>query len=159
MGLFNDVAKKVGTVAGEAGTKAKDLANITKLSASVGAKEKEIEKLGIDEEIKKYFRFCLAIKLCEQPDTIFSHEEAKNIFIKIERELAHSFKVPARYFFVNFRTVTRRFLGMCKRSLKYRKIPRRGHLNRLIASIEKESEITQTEKCDNLVINGYPLPE
>ena len=38
MGLFNDVAKKVGTVAGEAGTKAKDLANITKLSASVGAK-------------------------------------------------------------------------------------------------------------------------
>ena len=46
MGLFNDVAKKVGTVAGEAGTKAKDLANITKLSASVGAKEKEIENIG-----------------------------------------------------------------------------------------------------------------
>ena len=48
MGLFNDVAKKVGTVAGEAGTKAKDLANITKLSASVCAKEKEIEKLYIN---------------------------------------------------------------------------------------------------------------
>lgn len=48
MGLFNDVAKKVGTVAGEAGTKAKDLANITKLSVSVGAKEKEIEKLYIN---------------------------------------------------------------------------------------------------------------
>ena len=47
MRLFNDVAKKVGTVAGEAGTKAKDLANITKLSVSVGAKEKEIEKLYI----------------------------------------------------------------------------------------------------------------
>lgn len=122
-------------------------------------REKEIEKLGIDEEIKKYFRFCLAIKLCEQPDTAFSAEEAKNIFIKIEKELAHSFKVPARYFFVNFRAVTRRFLGMCKRSLKYRKIPRRGHLSRLIARIEKESEITQTEKCDNLIINGYPLPE
>lgn len=122
-------------------------------------REKEIEKLGIDEKIKSYFRFCLAIKLCEQPDKVFSAEEAKNMFIKIERELAHSFEIPARYFFVNFRTVMRRFLGMCKRSLKYRKIPRRGHLNRLMSSIEKETEITQTEKYDNLVINGYPLPE
>lgn len=45
MGLFDNVAKKVGTVAGEAGSKAKDLAGLAKLSAEVGSKEKEIEKI------------------------------------------------------------------------------------------------------------------
>jgi len=44
MGLFDNVAKKVGTVAGEAGSKAKDLAGLAKLSAEVSSKEKEIEK-------------------------------------------------------------------------------------------------------------------
>ncbi len=45
MGLFDNVAKKVGTVAGEAGSKAKDLAGLAKLSAEVSSKEKEIEKV------------------------------------------------------------------------------------------------------------------
>lgn len=44
MGLFDNVAKKVGTVAGEAGSKAKDLAGLAKLSAEVSSIEKEIEK-------------------------------------------------------------------------------------------------------------------
>ncbi|MEA4973411.1 MAG: hypothetical protein VB119_09585 [Candidatus Metalachnospira sp.] len=44
MGLFDNVAKKVGTVAGEAGSKAKDLAGLAKLSAEVGSKERDIEK-------------------------------------------------------------------------------------------------------------------
>ena len=52
MGLFDDVAKKVGSVAGEAGSKAKDVAGIAKLSAEIGAKEKDIDKIFI--EIGKY---------------------------------------------------------------------------------------------------------
>lgn len=44
MGLFDNVAKKVGTVAGEAGSKAKDLAGLAKLSAEVSSKERDIEK-------------------------------------------------------------------------------------------------------------------
>lgn len=122
-------------------------------------REREIEKLDIDEKLKSYFRFCLAIKLCEEPEEFFSPEEAKEIFLKTEKELALSFKVPFKYVFINFKAVTRRFLGICKRSIKYRHLPKKGHLNRLIESIEKENEITETEKLDNLVINGYPLPD
>lgn len=44
MGIFDDVAKKVGTVAGEAGSKAKDLAGLAKLSAEIGSKERAVEK-------------------------------------------------------------------------------------------------------------------
>ena len=48
MGLFDDVAKKVGSVASEAGSKAKDVAGIAKLSAEIGAKEKDIDKIFIE---------------------------------------------------------------------------------------------------------------
>ena len=44
MGIFDDITKKVGTVAGEAGSKAKDLAGLAKLSAEIGSKERAIEK-------------------------------------------------------------------------------------------------------------------
>ena len=45
MGFLDDMAKKVGSVATEAGSKAKDVAGIAKLSAEIGSKEREIEKI------------------------------------------------------------------------------------------------------------------
>lgn len=119
-------------------------------------REKEIERLDIDAEMKRYFRFCLAVKLGEEPETSFTSDEAKAMFLKIESALAASFRVPARYIFVNFKAVVRRFLGMCKRAIRYRHIPSAGHLSRLLESVRNETAITKTEKLDNLVINGYP---
>ena len=121
-------------------------------------REKEIERLDVEEKLKNYFRFCLAVKLGEEPAETFSADEAKKMFLEIERQLQKSFRVPVKYVFINFKAVSRRLLGMLKRSIKYRHIPSHGHLNRLLKSIENEAEITQTQKLDNLVINGYPLP-
>ncbi|MDD5944375.1 MAG: hypothetical protein PUD43_01470 [Clostridia bacterium] len=54
MGFLDDMAKKVGTVAGEAGNKAKDVAGIAKLSAEIGSKERDIDKLFIEIGKKVY---------------------------------------------------------------------------------------------------------
>jgi hypothetical protein len=73
MGFLDDVAKKVGAAAGEAGSKAKDVAGIAKLSAEIGSKERETEKL-FAEVGKKAYTQCRDIL----PDDI------KEIFVKID---------------------------------------------------------------------------
>ncbi|MGI6224927.1 MAG: hypothetical protein ACOYJ1_01600 [Peptococcales bacterium] len=45
MAFFKDIGKKIGSAAGATATKAKDLAEITKLNSKISDQEKQIEKL------------------------------------------------------------------------------------------------------------------
>ena len=58
MGFLDDVAKKVGSVANEAAAKTKDVAEIAKISADIGSKEKEIERMytEIGKVVYTYFK-------------------------------------------------------------------------------------------------------
>jgi uncharacterized small protein (DUF1192 family) len=45
MAFFNDLGKKIGTAAGAAADKAKEVAEVTKLNSRISSEEKQIEKL------------------------------------------------------------------------------------------------------------------
>lgn len=119
----------------------------------------QIRRLPVDEKIKAYFEYCLSVKLgTEHPET-YATEEMEDLFISIVRELDKQFRVPLVNMVRNGRHVIRRMLGMCKRAIQYRHLPRRGHLKQLIARFERKEHLTKMDLMDNLVRNGYPTME
>ena len=115
-----------------------------------------IKTLPIDEQIKKYFAYCLSVKLSMECEEKFTIEEMEQQFLTLLKNLSHSFRVPLRNKWINRRVVLRRRLGMVKRALRYRHIPRCGHLKSLIATFEKKVPLTYRQLNNNLIINGYP---
>lgn len=115
-----------------------------------------IKSLPIDEQIKKYFAYCLSVKLSTDSDDAFTIEEMEQQFLALLKNLAQSFRVPTKNMWINHRFVLRRRMGMIKRALRYRHLPRCGHLKSLIASFEKKVPLTYRQVNNNLVINGYP---
>ena len=112
--------------------------------------------LPIQKRIKDYFSFCLSVKLSTDCEFDFSIEEMEEIFISLLKDLYKNFKIPVRNVFINKKFVIRRILGMTKRAIKYRHIPRFNHLPDLIKSYEKEMLLQERQRTNNLVINGYP---
>ena len=78
-------------------------------------------------------------------------------FLSLLKDLSHSFRVPLKNVWRNRRVVMRRRLGMVKRALRYRHLPRCGHLKSLIASFEKKVPLTYRQLNNNLIIDGYPV--
>lgn len=115
-----------------------------------------IKMLPIDEKIKKYFAYCLSVKLSMECEERFTIEEMEQQFLQLLKNLSHSFRVPLKNLWINRRVVLRRRMGMVKRALRYRHIPRCGHLKNLIASFEKQLPLTYRQLNNNLIINGYP---
>ncbi len=115
-----------------------------------------VKSLPIDERTKEYFTYCLSIKLSSECTYTFTIDEMEKLFLSLLKDLSHSFHVPLKNVWRNRRAVLRRRLGMVKRALRYRHLPRFGHLKRLIASFEKELPLTYRQLNDNLIINGYP---
>lgn len=115
-----------------------------------------IKALPIDEKIKKYFAYCLSIKLSTACDTAFTIEEMEQQFLSLLKNLSSSFRVPLGNKWLNRRFVLRRRMGMVKRALRYRHLPRCGHLKSLIVSFEKKLPLTYRQLNNNLIINGYP---
>ncbi len=115
-----------------------------------------IKTLPVDEQIKKYFVYCLSIKLSTACDITFTIEEMEQQFLTLLKNLSRSFRVPLGNKWVNRRFVLRRRMGMVKRSLRYRHLPRCGHLKSLIVSFEKQLPLTYRQLNNNLIINGYP---
>ena len=116
----------------------------------------KVKSLPIDEQIKKYFAYCLSVKLSTESDVTFTIEEMEQQFLALLKNLSQSFRVPLGNKWVNRRFVLRRRMGMVKRALRYRHLPRCGHLNSLIVSFEKKLPLTYRQLNDNLIINGYP---
>ncbi|MBQ7089053.1 MAG: hypothetical protein IJN04_05365 [Clostridia bacterium] len=115
-----------------------------------------IKTLPIDERTKAYFAYCLSIKLSTVCDMTFSIEEMEEQFLSLLKELSRSFRVPLKNLWLNRRVVLRRRMGMIKRALRYRHLPRCGHLKSLIVSFEKKFPLTYRQLNNNLIINGYP---
>lgn len=117
----------------------------------------KIKTLPIDEQIKKYFTYCLSIKLSAECCDTFTIEEMEQQFLALLKNLSQSFRVPLSNKWLNRRFVLRRRMGMVKRVLRYRHLPRCGHLKSLIASFEKQLPLTYRQLNNNLIINGYPI--
>ena len=115
-----------------------------------------VKTLPIEERAKEYFAYCLSIKLSSECAYTFTIEEMEELFLQLLKELSRSFHVPFGNVWRNRRVVLRRRLGMVKRALRYRHLPRCGHLKRLIASFEQKLPLTYRQLSDNLIINGYP---
>ena len=115
-----------------------------------------VKTLPIEQWVKEYFTFCLSIKLSTECDCVFTIDEMEESFLQLLKEFARSFRVPLKNMWRNRRAVLRRRLGMLKRALRYRHVPRCGHLHRLIASFEQKLPLTYRQLNDNLIINGYP---
>lgn len=115
-----------------------------------------VQSLPIDERTKEYFTYCLSIKLSSECAYTFNIDEMEKLFLSLLKDMSHSFHVPLKNVWRNRRAVLRRRLGMVKRALRYRHLPRFGHLKRLIASFEQKLPLTYRQLNDNLIINGYP---
>ena len=115
-----------------------------------------IRQLPIDETVKSYFTYCLSVKLGTDCPYTYTTEEMEHLFISLVRDLNKQFSVPVWNMVINGRYVARRYLGMCKRAIQYRHLPRRGQLKRLVARMAKDEDLTKMDLMDNLVYNGYP---
>ena len=115
-----------------------------------------VQTLPVDDRLKAYFAYCLSIKLSTDCDVTFTIEEMEEQFLCLLNDLSHSFRVPLKNLWLNRRVVLRRRLGMVKRALRYRRLPRHGHLKSLITSFEKKLPLTYRQLNNNLIINGYP---
>lgn len=115
-----------------------------------------VKTLSIDDRLKAYFTYCLSIKLCIDSDEDFTIDEMEALFLALLKELSRSFRVPLKNLWLNRRVVLRRRMGMVKRALRYRHMPRAGHLKSLIVTFEKKLPLTYRQLNNNLIINGYP---
>lgn len=115
-----------------------------------------VMSLPVEQRVKEYFSYCLSIKLSSECDYIFTIEEMEEQFLQMVKDLSRSFAIPLKNVWVNRRAVLRRRLGMVKRALRYRHLPRCGHLRRMIASLEQKMPLTYRQLNDNLIIYGYP---
>lgn len=115
-----------------------------------------VKSLPIDERTKEYFAYCLSIKLSSECAYIFTIEEMEELFLCLLKELSRSFHILPKNVWRNRRAVLRRRLGMVKRALRYRHLPRSGHLKSLIVSFEKKLPLTYRQLNNNLIIHGYP---
>jgi hypothetical protein len=115
-----------------------------------------IKTLKIPEEIKRYFEFCLSIKLSSDCSFYYNTEEMEKVFVYLLKELYKNFNIPVKNIFINFKNVTRRMLGIIKRALIYKSFPSSSHLTSLIDSIENGAELSAKQKKTNLILNGYP---
>lgn len=115
-----------------------------------------LRELDFSDEIKNYFEYCLAIKLGGDSDKEFALQEMERLFVELLRTAEKGFKFKAGNIKSNLKRIAKRQLGIAKRCIKYRHFVFGNHLERFISSIENQEEITNREKFDNLVLNGYP---
>ena len=115
-----------------------------------------VNTLPVDRRLKAYFAYCLSIKLSTDCDVAFTIEEMEEQFLSLLKELSRSFRIPLKNLWLNRRVVLRRRMGMVKRALRYRHLPKGGHLKGLITSFEKQLPLTYRQLNNNLIINGYP---
>lgn len=117
-----------------------------------------INSLDIDTDTKKFFEYCLSIKLSTDCPYSFSIEEMEHKFLCILVDAEKSFSSHIHNNVVNARYIVRRHLGQLKRAIHYKKIPctQRSHLYRMISIFKSSKTIPKRCIFDNLILNGYP---
>lgn len=118
-----------------------------------------VKQLPVEDRVKAYFSYCLAVKLGEEEEEAFSIEQMEEMFLSLTEQLRRRFRVPLKNTAKNAKHVLRRVLGIAKRAVRYKHIPHPGHLKTLIARFEQKQLLTKKDLKNNLVLNGYPLQE
>ena len=119
----------------------------------------KIKDLDIDTDIKNYFSYCLSIKLGETSEYKYSIEDMEKIFISLIKQNKKTFKLHFNNIKTNLRHILKRKLGIVKRAIIYKHIVIGDHLERLINTFENSDKLSDKEKIDNLILNGYPKGE
>ncbi|MBE6728779.1 MAG: hypothetical protein E7568_00925 [Ruminococcaceae bacterium] len=116
-----------------------------------------IKQLPIDQKIKNYFEYCLSVKLSTDCEYHFKVPEMEEIFLILIKTLNKQFKVCIINDFINIKHVMKRRAGILKRMLKYGAVPSLKHTENLIKRFENKDFLTERDKLNNLILNGYPL--
>ena len=135
------------------------LVNHHQLVSGFANRLEAIKKLDIDESIKKYFEFCLSIKLSTPCSCNYSVEEMEQLFLSIVEEQDLAFGCHLSNLIYNIKPIIRRNIGKIKRSVKTHHLPcsQKLHLRRMIKLFKEDKPITDKILKDNYVINGYPI--
>lgn len=120
---------------------------------------KAVENLDIDDSIKKFFSYCLSLKLREPSKYDFSVEEMEHMFISLVKDLNKCFCFRLGNKLKNTRSILRRRIGILKRAFKHRHLPPspKKHLNNILSTLEHGQKLTKKEERDNFILNGYPV--
>lgn len=119
---------------------------------------KKIEGLAIDDSLKRYFEYCLSIKLSIDSEYDFTIEKMEMIFMSLIQQLDREFKCHILNCVYNIKSIVRRKLGTIKRGILVGnvKISQKKHLHNLFKDLEDGHLKTSSIK-DNYVLNGYPI--
>lgn len=117
-----------------------------------------IKKLDVDENVKRYFEYCLSIKLSLPCEHSYSIEEMENIFVNILEQQNKEFGLHISNYLTNLKFIARRNMGKAKRALRLKHIPptQKRHLSNMVKQFKRGDMITDKIIKDNIVLNGYP---
>ena len=128
------------------------------LNSGFTAKVEACQSLPLSDKWKKYFAFCLSIKLNQSPETEFSVNDMENLFLELVTYLKDNYKVSIRNRILNLKSVLRRRMGMLKRMIQRRTIVtgRESLLQELIKCLSNNNPVSSQIISHNYVLNGYP---
>lgn len=134
------------------------LVNHKQLVSGFANRLEAIKKLDIDENVKRYFEYCLSIKLSLPCDCSFSIEEMEKLFVDILVQQDKMFGLHISNYLTNLKFIARRNMGKAKRALRLKHIPpcQKRHLSNMVELFKRGDMITDKIIKDNIVLNGYP---
>ena len=117
-----------------------------------------ILELDVDDSIKKYFKYCLSIKLSLPCGYSYTIEEMECLFIHILEQQNDLFELHLCNYLYNIKFIVRRLIGKTKRAIRLKHIPPspKKHLQNMIKLFKEDECLTDKILKDNFVLNGYP---
>lgn len=111
-----------------------------------------------DRNVVMYLDYCLQVKLCVAKSELFDVDEMEKMFISMVKSLSSSYHIPWSNNLRNFLPVSRRHIGMMRRSwkVKYFSCGRKAYLLKLINCFESKKSLNLSMRKENFVLNGYP---
>lgn len=134
------------------------LASYNILNTGFYNKLEAIKKTSIDEEYKRYFEYCLSIKLNVDTEYSYSINEMERIFISLIKYCKQSFHVGISNRVLNAKFIFKRRLGIIKRMIRLNQITfgRGLFLEKLINIYDNKEELNQKLIKESYILNGYP---
>lgn len=135
------------------------LVNHQQLVSGFANRLKAIKKLDIDDNVKRYFEYCLSIKLSLPCEYSFSIEEMENLFVDILEQQDKMFGLHISNYLTNLKFIARRNMGKVKRALRFKHLPpcQKRHLSNMVKLFKRGDGLTEKNLKNNLVLNGYPI--
>ena len=125
---------------------------------TVEGRQRALHALEADAQELQYVDACVAIKKGTTiPPVDTATLEAH--FVALAREMTGAIKPSLYNLLQNLPAVVRRRLGILKRALRYRHLPRPHHTQRLLQLLVSRTPLDARVLRDHLVWHGYPLPQ